>query len=322
MTDKKTRRARPDRARRRAIRAHARLTGVPYSVAARQLAVSRRTAADLRAGETVANCGRTVYPAAVHDLGRWSIQRRERRSADEKVRDTHLAGLLPAGRAQHLADRFPPTRGPAGSGVGPLYSGDGRAELLAMLYLHVGALAPGLVPAAGELAWTARLGEETAVDLACTDLDRAVRHLLDGNRARLWLLLGAALEAGEADPGWPLRREAVRLAAHYRAMMAIGWGPEGEPDVPGPPFEGVRQILDALLVVGDDGHAPGTRVRTPAAGWSGTVVGLRWAAVGPPVEYTVRPDGAGQTVPVQPEALIVLPDQETDLRPLVDVDVG
>jgi hypothetical protein len=62
--------------------------------------------------------------------------------------------------------------------------------------------------------------------------------------------------------------------------------------------DGVRHILDALLVTPHQGQAhggfaPGTRVRIargPQAGRSGTVVGAAWRPTGPPIGYEVRAD--------------------------------
>src|SRR4051812_7963737 len=90
-----------DRARRRAIRAHAARLGVPYLVAARLLA--------------------TGPAAPAPDEHRaWLFAFRERRSFDLRVRDTRLAADLPLGRAAHLTERFPVLRR---SPAGPFYDG-------------------------------------------------------------------------------------------------------------------------------------------------------------------------------------------------------
>jgi hypothetical protein len=245
MTDHHGRRApRRGRARKRAIRAQAARAGVAYSVAARQL-----EAAGLRPGETIASDGRTLYPV------REFREARERRPFEQRRADTRLAGAIPAGRAAHLVERFPP--------LGRLYQGAGRVELLSRLYLAVADRSPGLVPAIGDLAWTAEMGEETAVDMICAALDREVRELLDQ---------GSTATA----------------------------------------LDGVRQILDALLVVANDGHAPGTQVRmltSPHENSAATVVGAVWGAPGPPVAYRVRVEGLDTTVAVTPGELVVLAGQ-------------
>jgi hypothetical protein len=292
-----------DRARKRAVRIQAAEAGVPYSVAARQLTAIRSVS-----GETLASHGRTVYPASDDSHRQRLIDSRNRRSFDERVQDTRRAAHLPSGRARHLADRFPPTRGEPGTGVGLLYHGEGRQDILALLYLTVAHESPGLVPAVGDLAWIAELGEETSLDIACGELDRAARLLLDDERPRLWPRVEAALAAGAADRRWQAREETVRLADAYRAMTMVPDGDGDQPLVPRPPFDGVRNILDAVLVVGDDGHAPGTRVRAldaPHALRPATIVAARWAASGPPVGYAVLPDG-GRTVVVDPDRLVVL----------------
>ncbi len=77
--------------------------------------------------------------------------------------------------------------------------------------------------------------------------------------------------------------------------------------------DGERQILDALLVVAEDGHAPGTRVRMlagPAAGRTGTVVGALWGATGAPVGYRVRSDATGREFGSATADLVVLVGQE------------
>lgn len=298
---------RPGRARQRAIRAQAAESGVAYSVAARQLD------ACMAPGETLASQGRTVYPSVSDGYRRWSVDARDRRSFDERVRDTRQAAMLPGGRAQHLAERFPPTRGAPGSGVGLLYHGDGREDALAMLYMAVAHEAPGLVPAIGELAWIAEMGEETALDTACAELDRTARRLLDCDRRSLWQRIETALLAGVASDDWRIRQEAARLNRMYRAMMSPHEGHDGQPYVTLPPLDGVRHILDAVLIVADDGHAPGTRVRmltTEHSGSTGTIVGVRWGATGPPVGYEVCPDGTRTAVPVEPGRLVVLAGQE------------
>ncbi|MEV0715273.1 hypothetical protein [Asanoa sp. NPDC050611] len=275
MTDERSRkRPRAGRARKRLVRAHAAHSGVAYSVAARQVAT-----AGLRAGESLGGYGRTVYPVALSGGGagggrRWSLGARAARPFDVRVADARRAARLPAGRAGHLVDRFPP-------GPGGFYTGEGRAALLAMLYLVVAA------PHAGERAWAAESGEEAAVDLVCADVDRAARRLLDGDWTILWERIDGALTAH------PKLRQAFR---------AFG-------DEAGAPWTAVRQILDALLVVGDDGHAPGTRVRSGTVG--GAIVGLSWAADGPPVTYDVWFDGAAGPRQVRPGDVVVLPRQET-----------
>ncbi|MEV6305761.1 hypothetical protein AB0M02_40530 [Actinoplanes sp. NPDC051861] len=247
MTDHNGRRApRRGRARKRAIRAQAARAGVAYSVAARQL-----EAAGLRPGETIASYGRTVYPAVF-----------DRRTFEQRRDDTRRAAILPAGRAAHLVERFPP--------CGELYSGEGRAELLSLLYLAIAERSPHLVPALGDLAWTAEMGEASAVDLECAALDREARELL------------------ERDPATSLTLP------------------------PNPPIEGARQILDALLVIANDGHAPGTRVRMLASPFENrlaTITGAVWGAPGPPVAYRVLVDGLSVRVAATPGELIVLAGQ-------------
>jgi hypothetical protein len=309
MTDENPRRTpRPGRARKRAIRAEAARTGVAYSVAARQI-----EAVGLRPGETLGCSGRTIYPGG--DSYRQSlIERRERRTPAERVADTRRAGALPDGRAGHLVERFPPTRGATGTGVGPLYSGEGRRDLLAMGYVVVAAESPGLLPAVGDLAWVAEMGEETAVDMACAELDREARRLLDREPLALWSAIEQALAAAERSPRWQIRQQAIRLAAVLRTMMAPRVGYAGEPYVDGLPLTGVRQILDALLMVGDDGHAPGTRVRllrAPHEGRTATITGARWGTSGPPLAYLVRPDDARVASWAGPDELVVLAGQES-----------
>jgi hypothetical protein len=311
MTDKQKQRRQPapDRARKRAIRAQAAATGVPYSVAARLHDTVMRQAesaarvfnlADWAGGETLADQGRTVYPASTDMHRHWLIEARARWSADHRVQDARRAADLPAGRAQHLVDRFPPTRGEEGTGVGLLYHGEGRPHALALLYCLVGHERPDLVPSAGDLAWEAELGEETAVDTACTELDRAARLLLDGDRESLGPRIADALAAGQVHRDWRVRETAIRLAADYSL---------GETPTMDLPWDGVRQILDAVLVVGDDGHAPGTRVRMlvqPHGGRNATIVGAIWGRVGPPSQYEVYPDAAPPALLADPRDLVVL----------------
>ncbi|HTF10325.1 MAG TPA: hypothetical protein VK659_19330 [Asanoa sp.] len=268
------RRPRSGRARKRAIRAHAARSGLPYSIAARQIA------AGLGAGEIPGSHGRTVYPAALG--GRGSLGLRAARTAAEQLADARLAVRLPHGRAEHLVLRFPP----GAADHGPCYAGAGRADLLAMLYL----VTAGDAPSAGDRAWSAETGQETAVDTVCGDLDRAVRRLLDGDWTILWDRIDAALTASPA----PDLREAFR----------------GFRDEAGAPWTGVRQVLDALLVVADDGHAPGTRVRTPAQA-EGSIVGAWWAAAGPPTGYDVWFDGTAGPRRMRPGDIVVLAGQET-----------
>ncbi|GAA0725524.1 hypothetical protein GCM10010199_36160 [Dactylosporangium roseum] len=302
------RKPRPDRARRRAVRAHAAQAGVAYSVAARQVKAAR-----LRAGETLGNAGRTVYPAWIGHGERWTIVSREARGAEVKLADARRAGRLPGGRAEHLVERFPPGLDDA------FYAGERRAELLALVYLVVADDSPGLVPAALDLAWTAELGEETAVDAVCADLDRAARRVLDGGVAERWRRIEAALVKAQHDREWRVRYEADLLVLAYRAFVTPGEDAAGEPFVVRAPWAGVRQVLDALLVIADDGHAPGTRVRTvgssPRA--EGTVVGARWGPGGPPTGYEVRIDGEAATRTCKPEEIVILPGQESDAPALV-----
>jgi hypothetical protein len=67
--------------------------------------------------------------------------------------------------------------------------------------------------------------------------------------------------------------------------------------------------MDAVLVVGDDGHAPGTRVRMlaqPDCGRNATIVGAIWDRVGQPSQYEVCPDAAPPAVLADPRDLVVL----------------
>jgi hypothetical protein len=293
-------RGRGDRKRRRAIRAHAAQAGVAYSVAARRLA--------LGPGETLASLGRTVYPAGVP--GRWTVEARERRPADVKLRDARQAARLAGGRAGHLMERFPAGEGPAG----PCYAGE--ADLLAMLYLVVAREAPGLVPPPLDLAWTAELGEETAIDMECAELDRAARLVLADGAAGLWGRVEDGLRAGQGHADPALRHDADRLALVCRRYMTPVEGADGEPYVLRAPWDGTGQVLDALLVVADDGHAPGTRVRLAGTGTTGTIVGAGWGASGPPRRYDILVDAEGTGRTVRPEELVVLPGQEADAAAL------
>lgn len=299
----------PGRARKRAIREHAARAGVAYSVAARQL-----ESVGLQPGETLSAYGRTIYPIGFDPYRQLLVERRERRSFEERVSDTRRAAALPQGRAQHLAERFPPSRGRTGSGVGLLYHGEGREELLAMLYIVIVAESPGLLPEVGDLVWIAELGEDTALDTACAEVDREARRLLDQEPLVLWSSIQKALVIAERGADWQVREEAIRQAALLGTMMTPRLGYAGEPYVEGLPSAGARQILDALLIVADDGHAPGTRVRLltqPNDARSATIIGARWGSSGPPVGYLVWLDGATAPRSARAEDLVVLPDQES-----------
>ena len=264
----------------RAIRAHAaREAGVAYSVAARQLA-----GVGPGRGESLASLGRTVYPVGVP--GRWTIRDRERRPAHVKLGDTRRAARLAGGRAAHLVERFPAGEGHAG----PCYAGDGLEDLLAMLYLVVVREAPGLVPAGLDLAWTAELGEETAVDMECADLDRAARLVLAGGVAGLWGRVEDALRGGQDDGSPAVRHDADRLTLVCRRFTMPVEGADGESVCAARPL-GRRGS--------DPGRAAGRRRRRARAGHAGpaagslaqgTIIGAHWGPSGPPVRYDVRDD--------------------------------
>ncbi|MGK5682123.1 hypothetical protein [Actinoplanes sp. URMC 104] len=174
---------RPDRARRRAIRALAAQLGVAYSVAARLLA---------------------------NDHRRLLFAQREQRPFHARVRDTREAVDLPLGRAAHLTARFPRMHTPAG----PLFDGPGRQTILAMLY----AVLRDACPDPGELSWVAELGEETAVDITCVALDRAARLLLDDDSWRLWTRIEGALTAGETGQDRRVRDVSITLGRELRTV--------------------------------------------------------------------------------------------------------
>lgn len=241
-----------NRARKRAIRRVSERYDVPYSVAARRVEL----------GGIPGDQGRTVYPRTSDTHRRQMVASWHRRAFDQRVRDTRIAAQLAGGRAQHLASRFPPTRGEPGTGVGGLYHGEHRVEALTQLYDAVAAEQPELVPSAGDLAWAAELGEETAVDSVCFALDRA-----------------------------------ARLHADTAAATAPGTA-------------GARQILDALLTIADDGHAPGTRVRLAGHQQLATILNVRWTFTGPPIGYVVQLDGAPGTIQTKPRELVVLSTAE------------
>lgn len=294
--EKPQRRAVSGRARRRAIRARAALTGVPYSVARRQLDDSAE-----EISEGPASQGRTIYPASTDGHRRRLIACRERRTFQQCVHDARVAADLPWGRARHLAERFPPTRGEAGTGVGALYNGESRQDVLALIYAVIGAGAPDLVPSVGELAWAAELGQDTAVDIVCSLLDRTARLMLDEDRSVLRHGALAALDAGRVAPHPAARDHAERLSALVSPHVPERWEELR--------FDGTKQILDALLVVAEDGHAPGTRVRIcvePHSGVTGTIIGARWELTGPPHAYEVHPDGAASSIVADPDDLVVL----------------
>lgn len=275
MSGTHSRRAVPDRARKRAIRALAAELGVAYSVAARLLTAQTPAPAGRR---------RSGFPIDGDEHRAWMFAAREQRTFDSRVRDTRLAADLPLGRAAHLARRFPPLR--ATAGCGPFYTGDGRETTMAMLYAVLAHESPHLLPPADELSWAAELGEEAAVDIACATLDRAARRLLDQDRWQLWVRVEAALTAGETAPGRPVRDAAIALGREMRSTSLRG------------SVDGVRHILDALLVEPYGCHPPGTRVRVGDR--SGTVAGVRWAAAGPPTDYQVilDTDPAARIVPI------------------------
>jgi hypothetical protein len=274
MTGRKHRPPISDRARRRAIRAHAARLGVPYSVAARLLAapMARPAAADL-----------PDHPDA-HRA--WLFAVRERRNFDLRVRDTRLAVDLPLGRAAHLAERFPTLRR---SPVGPLYDGEARPAALGLLYAVLAHESPAVRPRAEELAWVAELGEEAAVDIVCAGLDRAARRLLDVDRWQLCTRIEAALDAGEAAADRPTRDAATTLGRPFRTtVMRRSW-------------EGARHTLDALLIAAHGGSAPGDRVRLlagPHEGRVATVTAIGWASTGAPGHYEVRVDPGATTLTV------------------------
>jgi hypothetical protein len=273
-------------------------------VAARQLA-----AAALSPGETLANTGRTVYPSALAH-GRWTILARETRSPADKLASARTAARIPTGRARHLTDRFPPGE----TASQPFYAGDLRPELLAMVYLAVAHEFPGLVPSPLDLAWTAELGEETAVDTTCADLDRAARALLTDRPAARWDRIDSALAAAQHDKEPATRYAADLLTLAHRRLCTPTEDPAGDPQVPPAPWQGVRQTLDALLVVTEDGHAPGTRIRKPGKTphREGTVVGAHWSATGSPNAYDITFDDDPATRTVLPSEIVVLPGQESD----------
>jgi hypothetical protein len=278
---RKRRKPSADRARKRAIRASASSAGVPYLVAARHL----------RTGlESPASHGRTVYPDTSDEHRRWLIALREQRPYELRVRDTRRAILFPLGRAAHLAERFPPLRGEPGTGLHRCYDGEARPAVLAMLYA-------GVLPSADELTWLADLGEEAAVDLACTGVDRAARELLDEERWTMWTRVDAALTA-DSDHEDRSRRDAARQLAEELRSLAIRSS-----------VDGARQTLDAVLVAADGGHAAGTRVRIlvrPYRGRTGTIVGVYWDQTGPPIGYDVVPDTTAVTVRAEPGQLTLL----------------
>ena len=231
----------------------------PASDRARRRAV-RALAAQLGVAYSVAA---RLLAAGSDEHRAFLFAQREQRTFHARVRDTREAADLPLGRAAHLTARYPRLRTPAGL----LFDGPSRQAALAMLYAVVAHESPELVPGADELGWVAGLGEEAAVDITCAGLDRACRLLLDDDRWRLWTRVEAALTAGAADPDRRLRDVAVTLGRELRSVSLRGSLP------------GARQTLDALLVEPYAGHPPGTRLD------SGTVVGARWSAGGPPTGY-------------------------------------
>jgi hypothetical protein len=274
MTGRKHRPPISDRARRRAIRAHAVALSVPYSVAARLLAAP------------AARSGAAGGPDDSGNHRAWLFAVRERRSFELRVRDTRLAVDLPLGRATHLTERFPTLRR---SPVGPLYDGEVRQATLGMLYAVVLHESLAVRPDAEALAWVAELGEEVAVDIVCAGVDRAARRLLDVDRWQLCTRIEAALDAGEAAHDRRARDAAITLGRQFRTTVLRR------------SLEGARHTLDALLVAADGTHAPGTRVRllsAPHDGPAATVVAVEWLPTGAPRSYQVQIDEGSATFTV------------------------
>ncbi|WP_157546685.1 hypothetical protein [Hamadaea tsunoensis] len=69
---------------------------------------------------------------------------------------------------------------------------------------------------------------------------------------------------------------------------------------------GEAQVLDAVLVVGDDGHAPGTPVRVLPTGAYGLILTACWGPAGPPFAYLVS--GTAGRFEVAADDLAVRPD--------------
>jgi hypothetical protein len=219
----------PDRARRRAVRAYAAHLGVSYSVAARLLRAQISATSERRPGDV---------PPLGDDHRAWVFALRESRRFDLRVRDTRLAADLPLGRAVHLTERFPPLR----AGAVPMYAGEHRRTVLSLLYTVLVVEADPALPSAAELAWVAELGEEAAVDTACSAVDRAARRLLDEDGWRLWRRVEAALATGAASPARHIRDAAVDLDREFRSVVLRG------------SLAGARQTLDAVLA--DAGAGP------------------------------------------------------------------
>lgn len=291
------RKAAPGRARKRAVRDYAAQANVPYSVAARQLA----------APPAPAPADRTIYPPGGDAHRVWLIECRGRRTAQQRVADTRRSADLPFGRAEHLVERFPSSRGVDGTGVGSLYHGTGRVETLALLYYVVARESPQVLPKTGELAWTAEMGEETAMDTICAGLDRSARLLLDDDDMSLRTRIRAALDAGTAHHQVQVRSDSARLGAVFRAAdTEIDREGVWESRL-GLALTGVSHTLDAALVVNEDGHAPGTRVLL--GGLPATIVSAAWDRSGPPRRYVVTVDASMRSTVHQPDELTVLPGQ-------------
>lgn len=210
MTRDKHRPSVPDRARRRAIRAHANRLGVSYSVAARLLKGQMPGRVDASGAEA-------------HRA--WMEAARARRRFAVRVTDTRRAADLPAGRAAHLTERFPPLPG----------AGRESATVLALLYVVLAVETPEALPDRAELAWVAELGEEEAVDFTCAPTDRAARSLLNGDRWRLWTRTEAALTAAVQGRDQHLRDAARTLDREFRTVVLRH------------SVDGARQTLNAVL---------------------------------------------------------------------------
>ena len=277
MTEKKHRRSVPDRARRRAIRAHAARAGVSYSVAARLLD-----------GGVEATGGHWPHrlPRRLGRTPRWLFAVRERRSYDLRVRDTRLAVRLPLGRAAHLTERFPTLRGdrPAGAALrrrGP--PGHARDALRGGRPRTARAARRPPTSSPGSRTW-ARRPPSTS---------RAPRSTAPP-AAGSTRTAGACGRASRRP--WPRPKPAADRELHW-AAVTLRYELESL-SVPAS-VDGARHTLDALLVASAGGHAPGTRVRIlarPHRGRAATIVGVRWAPTGPPVGYEVRPHATATTV--------------------------
>ncbi|MEU3877657.1 hypothetical protein [Streptomyces sp. NPDC029704] len=217
-----------------------------------------------------------------------------------RARQLRMAAKV-SSRGLYLKERFPET---TVRGLIVFGNGHGRDIFLQLAYDAVLAQQPDLAPDAQTVAAAVADVDLAGINAAFAPLDRGVRLFLAQEPPTLWqdqLKAHVAALDKATGPAWQAGRG---LVAYYHRATSEYTGVGGYPTSRGFPYQGACQTLDAVLVAGAGGHAPGSMVRLRDGSRAYVLRVQWWGHDGGPDGYTLLPHDAGGAVDIRADQVL------------------